>query len=132
MTEVVPDEYRDLIGKKVVAILATIMHDGGPQATPVWFEVSDGYFVVNSAKGRQKDINMRKRPKVSLSIQDPDNPYRYLEVRGQVVEITEEGADAHIDKLTKNYLGMEKYPYGQEGEVRVIYRIKPDRIIPYG
>jgi PPOX class probable F420-dependent enzyme len=88
--------------------------------------------LINSSKGRRKDLNMRSRSTVALSMQDPDNPYRYLEVRGTVTEITEEGADVHIDKLAKKYLGVDKYPYRQEGEVRVIYRIKPERTSTYG
>ncbi len=122
----------DLFEKKGFAHLATIMPDGGPQVTPVWVEFESGSVLVNSAKGRQKDVNMRERPKVALSIQDPDNPYRYLEVRGTVVGITEEGGDAHIDRLAKKYLGVETYPYRREGEVRVIYRILPDKFSTYG
>jgi PPOX class probable F420-dependent enzyme len=132
MTEVIPEDYLDLFEKKAFANLATIMPDGNPQVTPVWVGVEGEYLVINSAKGRRKDLNMRKRPKVALSMQDPENPYRYLEVRGSVVEVTEEGADAHIDKLAKKYLGVDKYPYRQEGEVRVIYRIKPEKVVPYG
>ncbi len=132
MTDVIPEAYRDLFEKKAFANLATIMQDGSPQVTPVWVEADDQYVLVNSSKGRRKDLNMRSRPRVALSIQDPDNPYRYLEVRGSVVEITEEGADEHIDKLAKKYLGVDKYPYRQEGEIRVIYKIKPEKVVPYG
>ncbi|MEE9595125.1 MAG: PPOX class F420-dependent oxidoreductase, partial [Candidatus Hydrothermarchaeales archaeon] len=110
MTDVIPEAYRDLFEKKAFANLVTIMQDGSPQVTPVWVEADDQYVLVNSAKGRRKDLNMRSRPQVALSMQDPDNPYRYLEVRGSVVEITEEGADEHIDKLAKKYLGVDKYP----------------------
>jgi PPOX class probable F420-dependent enzyme len=88
--------------------------------------------VINSAKGRQKDRNMRRNPAVSLAIQDPDNPYRYLEVRGRVVDITEEGAEAHIDKLAKKYLNADSYPYRREDEVRVIYRIEPEHTTQMG
>ncbi len=131
MTDV-PADFMDLFEKKGFAHLATTMPDGSPQVTPVWVEFESGSVLVNSAKGRQKDLNMRRRPKVSLSIQDPDNPYRYLEVRGTVVDVTEEGGDAHIDRLAKKYLGVELYPYRQEGEVRVIYRIQPDRFSAVG
>ncbi len=86
----------------------------------------------NSAKGRQKDRNVRRDPRVAMAIIDPDNPYRYLEVRGRVVEITEEGADALIDKLSKKYLGVDKYPYRQPSEVRVIYKILPEHITTMG
>jgi PPOX class probable F420-dependent enzyme len=128
----VSKEYQDLIEKKALGILGTIMPDGSPQVTPVWFDMSDGFFLVNSAKGRQKDYNMRQRPNVALTVIDPENPYRYMEVRGSVMEITERGAAEHIDKLAKKYLGLDKYPYAQEGEVRVIYKIKPEKIVPWG
>ena len=87
---------------------------------------------VNSAKGRVKDKNMRRDKKVALSVQDPENPYRYLAMRGEVVEITEEGADAHIDALAKKYLGKDKYPFRGPGEVRVIYKIRPVNVHTMG
>lgn len=126
MAEVIPGEYMDLFEKKAFANLATLMPDGRAQVTPVWCDYEGGHVRVNSAKGRQKDRNMRRDPRVALSIQDPDNPYRYLEVRGAVVEITEEGADDHIDALAKKYMGVDRYPLRAEGEVRVTYRIKPE------
>jgi PPOX class probable F420-dependent enzyme len=107
----VPKDFLDLFEKKGFSHLATLMPDGSPQVTPVWVELESGEVLVNSAKGRQKDLNMRGRPRVALSIQDPENPYRYLEVRGTVVGITEDGGDAHIDKLAKKYLGVDEYPY---------------------
>ncbi len=128
----IPADYLDLFSKKAFASLATLMPDGSPQVTPVWVDY-DGEFVrVNSARGRVKDRNMRERPSVSLSIQDPDNPYRYLEVRGCVVDITEEGGEEHIDGLAKKYLGVDSYPYRVEGEVRVIYCIRPLRVVGWG
>ena len=108
------------------------MPDGSPQVTPVWVEMNGGDILINTSQGRLKDKNMRSRPKVALSIQDPDNPYRGLSVRGKVVEITEKGADVHIDKLAKKYLGVDKYPYRQEGEIRVTYRIKPEKVVGFG
>ena len=124
----IPEKYLDLFSKKAFANLATLMPDGGPQVTPVWCDFDGTYVIVNSARARQKDRNIRRSPRVALSIMDPDNPYRYLEVRGKVVEITEEGAAAHIDKMAKKYLGVEKYPYAQPGEVRVLYKIQPEHI----
>ena len=132
MPNIIPASYRDLLEKKAFANLATTMPDGSPQVTPVWIEAVGDYLLINSAKGRQKDKNMRSRPRVALSMQDPANPYRYLEVRGSVVEATEKGADAHIDKLAKKYLGVDKYPYRQKGEIRVIYKIKPEKVSSYG
>ena len=126
MSDAIPDKYRDLFTKRAFASLATLMPDGRPQVTPVWCDLDGDYVIFNSAKGRQKDRNVRRDPRVSLAIIDPDNPYRYLEIRGRVVEITEEGSDALIDKLAKKYLGVDKYPYGQSGEVRVTYKIQPE------
>jgi PPOX class probable F420-dependent enzyme len=101
------------------------MPDGSPQVTPVWVEFDGTHVLINSARGRQKDRNLRANPAVALSLCDPDNPYRYLEVRGRVVDITEQGADAHIDRLAKKYLGVDSYPGRSPQEVRVTYRIRP-------
>jgi PPOX class probable F420-dependent enzyme len=122
----IPEKYQDLLHKKAFAQLATIMPDGTPQVSPVWFEYDGKNIVINSAKGRVKDKNMRRDPRVGLDIQDPDNPYRHVSIRGRVVQITEDGADAHIDKLTKKYINQDKYPYRGQGEVRVIYKIEPE------
>lgn len=132
MSATIPQEFRDLLTKKAFAHLATIMPDGSPQVTPVWIDFDGGHVRVNSAKGRIKDKNMRRNGRVALAILDPDNPYRYLAVRGRVEEITETGADAHIDSLTKKYLGQDRYPHRQPGEVRVIYRIRPERVSTMG
>jgi len=126
MAQAIPDKYRDLFNKRAFASLGTLMPDGRPQVTPVWVDLDGDYVIFNSAKGRQKDRNVRRDPRVALAIIDPDNPYRYLEIRGRVVEITEEGADANIDKLAKKYLGVDKYPYRQGNETRVIYKIQPE------
>jgi PPOX class probable F420-dependent enzyme len=127
MSQAIPDKYRDLFTKRAFASLATLMSDGSPQVTPVWCDLEGDLVIVNSAKGRQKDKNIRRDPRVALAVIDPENPYRYLEIRGRVVEITEQGADAHIDKMAKKYLGADKYPYRQAGEVRVMYKIQAER-----
>lgn len=121
----IPEKYRDLFDKKAFANLATTMPDGTPQVTPIWVDYDGTHVIINSARGRQKDKNLRSNPLVALSIVDPDNPYRYLEVRGRVTEITEDGADEHIDKMAKKYLGVDSYPGRKPGEVRVIYKIEP-------
>jgi PPOX class probable F420-dependent enzyme len=128
MADGIPEKYLDLFQKKAFANLATLMPNGQPQVTPVWCDYRDGHVIFNSAKGRQKDRNIRRDPQVAMAIMDPENPYRYLEIRGRVVEITESGADAHIDFLAKKYLGEDKYPYRQPGEVRVIYKVKPEHV----
>ena len=122
---VIPDKYLDLLSaKKAFANVATVMNDGSPQVTPVWFDYTDGKIRVNTARGRVKARTMRKGAPVALAIMDPDNPYRYLQVRGRVVSVTEQGADAHIDSLAKKYLGID-YPNRRAGEIRVIYEIEP-------
>jgi len=127
MPAAIPEKYHDLFKKKAFASLATIMPDGKPQVTPVWADFDGKHIIVNSAKGRVKDRNMRRDPRVSLALIDPDNPYRYLQLQGRVVEITENGADQHIDKMAKKYMGVDKYPLRQPGEIRVIYKIEPER-----
>jgi PPOX class probable F420-dependent enzyme len=122
----IPEKYLDLLQqKKAFASLATLMPDGSPQVTPVWFDYKDGVIRVNTAKGRVKARNMKEGASVALSIMDPDNAYRYIQVRGKVRRITENGADAHIDSLAKKYLGQDKYPWRRPGETRVTYEIEP-------
>src|SRR5882762_6219027 len=132
MASTIPEKYLDLFQKKAFANLATLMPDGSPQVTPVWVDWDGTHVLVNSARGRQKDKNMQKNARVSLSILDPDNPYRYLEVRGTVDQITEEGADAHIDKMAKKYMGKDKYPYRRPEETRVLYKILPTKTSQMG
>jgi PPOX class probable F420-dependent enzyme len=123
---VIPENFRDLLEqKKAFAHLATIMRDGSPQVTPVWFDYTGGMIRVNTAKGRVKARNLREGAPVALSIMDPDNPYRYIQIRGRVTRVTEDGAVPHIDSLAKKYLGQDKYPFGQPGEIRVMYEIEP-------
>lgn len=123
----IPEAFHDLLTTPSFAALATINADGSPQVSPVWFDTEGERIVVNSARGRVKDKNLRRDPRVALSIQDPANPYRYLGLQGRVVEITEQGADAHIDRMAKKYLGKDKYPFRQPGEVRVLYKIEIER-----
>jgi PPOX class probable F420-dependent enzyme len=132
MPDVIPEKFRDLFNKKAFASLTTIMPDGSPQTTPVWCDSDGEHVIFNSAKGRQKDRNVRRDPRVAMAIIDPDNPYRYLEIRGKVVEITEQGADTHIDKMAKKYLDKDKYPFRQPGEVRVMYKIRPEHTTNMG
>jgi PPOX class probable F420-dependent enzyme len=132
MAGMIPDKFLDLFQKKAFASLATLMPDGSPQVTPVWVDFDGNHVIVNSARGRQKDKNMQRNAKVALSIIDPDNPYRYLEVRGRVDDVTEQGAEAHIDKMAKKYMGQDKYPYRRDGEVRVLYKIVPTKTTQMG
>jgi PPOX class probable F420-dependent enzyme len=100
------------------------MPDGSPHVAPVWFDYDGTYILIDSAKGRIKDKNIRRDPRVGIDILDPDNPYRHLSIRGRVVEITEKGADELIDKLSKKYTGLDKYAHRAPGEVRVLYKIE--------
>jgi PPOX class probable F420-dependent enzyme len=130
----IPEKYLDLLTpeKKAFAMLATVMPDGSPQVTPVWFDFTGGKVRVNTARGRIKDRNMSKNATVAVAIMDPQNPYRYVQVRGRVANITEEGADAHIDSLAMKYMGVDKYPMRREGEVRVMYEIEPTSVQAMG
>jgi PPOX class probable F420-dependent enzyme len=122
----VPEGFLDLLTTKTpLAHLATIMPDGSPQVTPVWFDYAGGVVRVNSARGRVKSRNMTVGAAVALSIVDPDNDYRYIQLRGRVTKVTEAGGDAHIDALARKYLGVDTYPYRRAGEVRVIFEITP-------
>jgi len=124
MTEI-PGIFMDLLlEKKPLAHLATVMPDGSPQNTPVWFDYADGKIRVNSALGRVKVRNMKEGSKVALSISDPDNPDRYVQLRGTVTRVRQDDvAAAHIDQLAYKYLGLEKNPYAQAGQVRVMFEI---------
>jgi PPOX class probable F420-dependent enzyme len=132
MAENIPAQYADLLEKPAFGNLGTIMKDGSPQVTPVWVDYDGKYVRFNSALGRVKDKNVRRDPRVSVSLQDPANPYRYLEIRGRVVEITQNGADDHINKLSQKYLGKPVYPFRKPGEVRVLYKIEPQKVSSMG
>jgi len=123
----ISDNYKDLVNSKAVALLATIMADGSPQVTPVWFDYDGQYICVNSAAGRVKDRNMRRDPRVAVTVIDPRNPYRHIEIRGRVAVITTDGADDHIDRLAKQYTGAEKYQFRRADEQRVTYKISIDK-----
>src|SRR5205809_6830475 len=118
----VPESYRDLLAKKAFAHVAPVGGDGTAQVTPVWVDYDGTHVRFNTARGRVKDKNLQRSPKVALSVQDPDNPYRYVQVRGRVVEMTEKDADAHIDTLSKKYTGRDRYANRRPGEVRVIVK----------
>jgi len=124
MTQV-PEAWKAVLQKPVFVHVTTLMPDGSPHSSPVWVDLDGDTIVLNSAQGRVKDKNIRRDPRVALSVTDPDNPYKALMLRGKVTQITPEGADAHIDKMAKKYLGKDKYPFRKPGEVRVIYRVEP-------
>jgi PPOX class probable F420-dependent enzyme len=129
----IPDNYLDLLQqKKAFANLATVFADGSPQVTPVWFDYTDGKIRVNTARGRVKSRTLKPGASVALAIMDPDNPYRYVQIRGNVARSVETGADAHIDSLAKKYLDKDTYPFRQPGEVRIMYEIEPGSVSGMG
>ena len=125
-------KYRDIFDKKTFCYVATVGSDGTPQVTPVWCEFDGTHIVFNTARGRVKDKKLTNNPRVSVAASDPDNPYRYVQVQGKVAEITEEGADAHIDKMAKKYIGQDRYPWRRPGEKRMIVKILPERVQAMG
>jgi PPOX class probable F420-dependent enzyme len=130
----IPESHVDLLSdeKKAFVYLATLMADGSPQVTPVWFNTDGQHILINTAQGRIKDRNMRNRPSVALCIADPTNSYRYLQIRGKVVASTLEGADAHIDTLAFKYTGNPRYQNHRPGEHRITYKILPDKVDAHG
>ncbi len=126
-----PSDYLDLLDEKTKALLylATTMPDGSPQVTPVWFDMDGEYIRINTNEGRVKDRNMKARPQVAMVIQDPNDPYRYLGIRGEVVNHTTEGADEHINKLSIQY-DNKPWTY-RTGQRRIIYKIRPTHFDPH-
>jgi PPOX class probable F420-dependent enzyme len=120
-----PTDFLDLLKEETKALLylATLMPDGSPQVTPVWFSADDEFILINTNEGRTKDKNMKARPQVAMIVQDPNNQDRYLGMRGKVVGFTREGADEHINRLSLKYYN-KPWTY-KEGQRRIIYRIKP-------
>jgi PPOX class probable F420-dependent enzyme len=128
MAQALTNAARTLINRPIIASVATVSHDDKPQLTPVWIDLDGDDLVFNTAKGRAKQANLDRNPNVAVSLVDPDNPYSVVVVRG-VAESTEAGADEHIDALAKKYLGVDKYPLRQPGEVRLKYRVRADHIV---
>jgi PPOX class probable F420-dependent enzyme len=129
----IPATHLDLLKeKKALAALATLNADGSPQVTPVWVDFDGSNVLVNTAKGRVKTKNLEREPRVALTIIDPENPYRHVGIQGRVAEITESGADAHIDKMAQKYMGKDTYPWRAPGEVRVIVKIAPNKVYTLG
>ena len=125
----ITDDARELLEGRNFVHVATLMEDGSPQVTPVWVDVDGDEVLINTAVGRLKDRNLRRDGRVALSLTDPENPYRALTIRGEVVEMIEgDEAERHIDALAKKYLDAEVYPYRQAGERRVKVRIRPERV----
>jgi PPOX class probable F420-dependent enzyme len=132
MTDVIPDSHRPLFDRPIVVSLATQMKSGQIQVQPVWCSYDGRHILVNTEKKRAKYDNLHARRPVTILAVDPANVYFWIEVRGEVAEETEQGANAHIDQLAKVYLGVDKYPMHQPGDVRVLFRIAPRRVVTLG
>jgi PPOX class probable F420-dependent enzyme len=122
-------EVEKLFKDKNFAAFATMTDDCSPQVTPVWVDYDKGNILINTAEGRVKLRNVTKNPKVAVSVTDSSNPYTMVSVRGKIAEQTNQGADEHIDKMAKKYLGLDKYPFRAPGEKRVLLKIKPESVI---
>ncbi len=129
MAKEISGPARELLEAANIGHLATLMADGTPHVTPVWVDVEDSLVLVNSAEGRVKVRNLRRDPRVGLSVVDRENPFAAVSIRGRVRELTADGADEHIDALAKKYLGEERYPLREPGERRVIVRIEPLHVL---
>jgi PPOX class probable F420-dependent enzyme len=109
------------------AVVATTREDGSPQQTVVWVDYDGENVVFNTAEGRAKPKNIRRNPLVSVHVMHPEDPFKWVSVAGPA-QMTTEGADEHIDKMAKKYMGVDAYPYRQEGEQRLIVRVKPEHV----
>ena len=127
MSHTIPEAAYRLLDEPNFAHIATVMPDGTPQSTPVWIDRDGDTITFNTAKGRAKHKNLLRDPRIAISVVDGDNPYVYLQVRG-TTEFVEEGADAHIDKMAKKYLGEDEYPFRKEGEERIIVRVSAEAV----
>ena len=123
----VPEAYHDLFETRSFAFVATLLPDGTPHVTPTWVDFDGEFVLVNTVRDNRKDRNVQADPSVALAIADPENPYRYLSVRGEVVERREEGARDHLDTLAARYTGEARYP-GPDGDARVVHVIRPDAV----
>ena len=129
----IPEAYRDLFTSDAFANFATLMPDDTPHVTPVWVDYDGEHVLVNTARGRQKERNVERNPKVGMAIMDPDDPYRFAQIRGEVTDVTEDGAVENINKLANRYMGVDEYPnLGEEQGARVLIKIRPDRVVTGG
>jgi PPOX class probable F420-dependent enzyme len=122
----------ELLRGRNFAHVGTLRADGSMQVSPTWVDVQDGQVALNTAEGRAWPRNLERDPRITLEVQNFENPYEYLEIRGHVAERTHDGADEHIDLLAKKYLDVDNYPMRQPGEQRVIIRVEPDYVKVFG
>jgi PPOX class probable F420-dependent enzyme len=126
---VIPEAFQDLLSGDAVATLATLREDGTPHVTPVWIDFQDGRLLVNARVDRVKSAHMRRRPSVAVCVVDPRNPLRYLSITGIVESVSGEGAREHMDELARRYLRVRRYPWGLPGERRLLFRVRPTRVM---
>ena len=132
MPETLEGRSRALLEAPNFCNVATILRDGTPHVVPTWVDVEDDLVRLNSAEGRLWPRNIRRDPRVTLTVLNQENPYEFVSIRGRLVEDTHEGADEHIDRLAKKYMGVDSYPFRQEGEQRITFKIRPERVIHHG
>jgi len=132
MAEPIQGRSRELIDAPNFCFVATLRADGTPHVVPVWVDADDGHILLNSARGRTWPRNAERDPRVTLTVQNLQNPYEYTTVRGRVVDVSEDGADAHIDKLAKKYLDKDTYPFRAPGEQRIIVKVEPEEVKNWG
>jgi len=132
MSQAVEGRAKELLEAKNFAVVGTLRNDGSVHAVPVWVDVQDGQPVLNTAEGRAWPTNLERDPRVTITVENMDNPYEYVSIRGHVAERTSDGADEHIDAMAKKYLGQDQYPYRQPGEQRIIIRVAPEHVHYYG
>ena len=129
MAATIPTEFHDLLESNALANIATVGPKGEPQNNPVWFDWDGTHILFGQRKGRQKLQNLQREPRIAVSIVDPTNPYRYLEVRGKVVRIDEDPESKFMNKMTKKYINQDTYPYGQPGDERVVIVVEPEKVL---
>ncbi len=128
MAQSIEGRSRELLEQPNFCHVGSLREDGSPHVVPVWVDTDGTYALLNTAEGRVWANNAERDPRLALTVANRENPYEYVTIRGRVEEITREGADEHIDKLAKKYLGLDEYPLRQPGEQRVIVRVAAERV----
>lgn len=128
----IPDSHRDILDKKGFAHIATIGPDGEPHSSPVWYGWDGEHFLFSQTKTRQKYRNVQREPRIAVSVTDPDNPYRYLEIRGVVEAVEEDEGNAFINAMAKKYMDQNEYPWHRPGDERIVIKVRPEHTTSMG